>query len=259
MMKTILKNILFILSLILVGCNEDALMPADAELLSPESSKNTEKSLKTTGDVIVTYIANQGAHNDNNEKGNDASEEKIRFAQVIFNAHEASKNNAAKGELTIIIKNKKGVIKREFKASVYDVAVEPLDQNAWFLATIESDIRSDEGHSGEDGHDDSADSGKGQGNGQSNDENHDSDEHDDDSHEGGCNSDDADHGNKSRVGDAIEVRVHDGGSPGTNGDLIKWKWHVSNTSHETSENDHTNGEEKCNKEIIEGNLVVHLK
>ena len=262
-MKTIFRYLMFVaLSLFLLGCNEDALMPSDAELQSSMDEavqKNTEKSLKTTGDVLVTYIANPGGHNDNNENGNDASEGKTRIAQVIFNAHEASTKKPAKGELTIIIKNKNGVIKREFKASVYDVVVEPSHPDAWFLATIESDERSDEGHSGEDEHDDGATSGNGQMNGQSNDTNHDSDVHDEDNHEGGCNSGDADHGNKSRIGDSIEIRVHDGGSPGTNGDLIKWKWHVSNTSHAPSENDHTKWEEMCNKEIIEGNLVVHIK
>ena len=260
-MKTLLKSLLLIITMFLVGCDKDALLPTDAELLSAmdkSDSKNTEKSLKATGEVLVTYLATPGGHNDNHENGKIQSEGKTRFALVEFNAHEASKNNAAKGELTIIIKNKNGEIKREFMASVYDVAVDPLLQDAWFLATIESDERSDEGHSGEDEHDEGANSGNGQMNGKTSDENHDSDEHDDD-HEGGCNSDDVSHGNKSRIGDTIEVRVHDGGSPGTNGDLIKWKWHVSNASHAPSEKDHSQWKDMCNKEIIGGNLVVHIK
>ena len=267
MMKTILKNILFILSLMLVGCDKDALLPTDAELLIMQEradSKNTDVSLKATGEVLVTYEANPGGHNDKNQNGNDDSAGKTRFALVTFDAHEASKNKDAKGNLMIVIKDKNGLIKREFKASVYDVRVEPSHPDAWFLATIESDERSDEGHSDEGEHDSGATSGNGQMNGKNNDENHESDtheddSHDDDNHEGGCNSNDADHGNKSRIGDIIEIRVHDGGSPGTNGDLIRWKWHVSNASHAPSENDHTKWEEMCNKEIIEGNLVVHIK
>jgi hypothetical protein len=263
-MKTILKNLLIVLSLILAGCDKDALLPTDAELLIMQdkaNSKNTDVAMKATGEVLVTYVANPGGHNDNNQNGNDAAEGKTRFALVTFDAHEASKNKEAKGNLTIVIKDENGLTKREFKASVYDVevTVEPGHPDAWFLARIESDIRSDEGHSGEDEHDSGAPSGNGQMNGQSNDTNHDSDMHDEEDHEGGCNSGDQDHGNKSRLGDTIEVRVHDDDSPGTIGDLIKWKWHATNASHAPSGDNRTGWEEMCNKEIIEGNLVVHVQ
>jgi hypothetical protein len=52
--------------------------------------------------------------------------------------------------------------------------------------------------------------------------------------------------------------VFDGGTPGTNGDELRWKWYGKNHPH-VSVPDHIELGELCQKEIISGNLVVHVK
>jgi len=270
-MKTILKNILFLTSLILMGCNEDALLPASTEVQVQESNtdaKNTTESLKTTGDVEVTFIANPGGQGGNNHQVALPSEGQIRFAHVIFNAHEAAKNNAAKGDVEITIKDENGLVKREIRADVYDVDVDPTKMQAWILAVVVEDKRHDEQHSDQSVLAVMENAGFGQMNGQNskgnqqdgtNDEGtHADGNHTDGEHDSGCNSDDENHGNKSRVGDTMELVVYDGGTPGTNGDELRWKWYGENQPH-VSATDHSELGDLCLKEIIEGNLVVHIK
>jgi len=72
-------------------------------------------------------------------------------------------------------------------------------------------------------------------------------------------SDDSAHGNQSRVGQTLGVKVYDGGTPGTSGDAIGWKWYSANNPNTPSLDNHGEWAEMCLKEIIAGNLVVHLK
>ena len=199
------------------------------------------------------------------ENGNDNISKvgSRKFANVVFNAHEGDLKKEAKGNIEITMKNKEGIVKRKFVADVYEVKVDPSTHEARFLAMVISDIRSDEGDSG---HEDSGEEHTGQGsmNGQ-NGGNHtdgshsEGDEtHDDSSHGGGSNSDDSAHGNQSRVGQTLGVKVQDGGSPGTNGDTIGWKWYAGNNPNTPSLENHGEWKEMCLKEIIAGNLVVHL-
>ena len=263
-MRTISKIFSLLFMVILLGCDADALMPTSADGQDAmSSSKNGDKvdSFKATGDVEVTYVSNPGGNENGNE--NISKEGKERFANVVFNAHEGDLKKEAKGSVEITMKNKEGNVKRTFVADVYEVKVDPLTQEARFLAEVISDIRSDEGDSG---HEDSGEEHTGQGsmNGQNGgnhtdgDHSEGDDNHDDSDHGGGCNSDDEVHGNQSRVGQTLGVKVSDGGSPGISGDTIGWKWYAGNNPNTPSLEDHGEWAEMCLKDIIAGNLVVHL-
>jgi hypothetical protein len=263
-MKNVFKYIIFVvLSLYLTGCNEDALMPDSAEVQGTDAAiaaKNDSKALKATGEVEVYFMSNPGGKSGENHQAKEMPEPKPRYADVIFNAHEASKNNSAKGAIAITIKDEFGAVKREIEAEVYDVEVVPDDHIAWIIAEVVKDER----HSGDhnDGsHDDGSHTDGSHDDSTHDDGSHDDASHDDgshDDHDGGCGSDDDSHGNKSRVGDSMALVVFDGGSPGTNGDKLKWKWYGENHPH-VSIPDHIELGEKCQKEIISGNLVVHVK
>lgn len=264
-MKSISQIFLVLFLLILVGCDQDALLPSSS-ISQGESSiaktKDKVDSFKATGGVEVTFISNPGGHENGN--GNISKAGSRKFASVDFNAHEGDLKKEAKGNIEITMKNKEGVVKRVFVADVYEVKVDPSSKEARFLALVISDIRSDEGHSE---HEDTGEEHTGQGsmNGGENGGNHtdgdhsEGDEtHDDSNHGGGCGSDDEEHGNKSRVGQTLGVKVFDGGTPGTSGDTIGWKWFSANNPNTPSLDSHGEWAEMCLKEILAGNLVVHL-
>jgi len=98
----------------------------------------------------------------------------------------------------------------------------------------------------------------------------------DDTHtdEGGCSGSDtgsdshggspggADKGNpmsgkNCRTGQIIALKTHDGGSPGRSNDGIHWKWFA--LGDEPDINNFFEWKKLCKKEIIGGNIVVHVK
>ena len=273
-MKTILKNILIILSLILAGCDKDALLPTDDEFMIMQDkadSKNSEVSLKATGDVEVTFMSNPGGQHGNNHQGAMPTEGQIRFADVVFDAHAATPSKEAKGDIMITIKDEFGLIKREIKAVVYNVDIDPANPEAWILALVTSDERHDGDHAEQAAlFSIMAGSGNGQMNGQNGNGSHqggpnddgthqdDDGTHTDDDHDSGCNSDDGTHGSNSRVGKTVGLAVYDGGTPGTNGDELRWKWYKEYVPDAAATN-HGELGNMCKKEIIGGNLVVHLQ
>ena len=256
------------LSLFLTRCNEDALLPDLAEVQGTDATiaaKNDSKALKATGEVEVYFMSNPGGKSGDNHQGKEMPEPKPRYADVIFDAHEASKNNMAKGAIAITIKDEFGAVKQEIEAEVYDVEVVPDDHMAWIIAEVIIDERHsgdhDDGSHDDGSHDDGSHDDGTHDDGTHDDGTHDDGTHDDgthDDHDGGCGSDDDTHGNKSRVGGSIALVVYDGGSPGTNGDELRWKWYGKNHPH-VSIPDHIELGELCQKEIISGNLVVHVK
>ena len=259
-MKTISKIFSLLFILMLLSCDADALIPTSADgqdALSNSKNQDKDDSFKATGDVEVTFFSNPGGHGNGNE--NILKEGKERFANVVFNAHEGDLKKEAKGNIEITMKNKEGLVKRIYFANVYEVKVDPLTKEARFLAEVISDVRSDEGDSG---HEDSGEEHTGQGGtngGNHTDGDHtDGDDTHDDSDHGGGGSDDSAHGNQSRVGQTLGVKVYDHGSPGTSGDTIGWKWYAGNNPNTPSLENNGEWEEMCLKEIIEGNLVVHL-
>ena len=97
-----------------------------------------------------------------------------------------------------------------------------------------------------------------------------SDDHTDD---GGCSGSDsgsdshggspggADKGNplsgkNCRTGQIIALKTHDGGSPGKSNDKISWKWFAPEDAPDISI---LSGYHLCQKEIIGGNIVVHIR
>ena len=260
-MKTISKIFSLLFILILLGCDADALMPSSVDgqdAISNSKNQNKVDAFKATGDVEVTFMSNPGGGENGNDNISKVGSRK--FANVVFNAHEGDLKKEAKGSVEITMKNKEGIVKRTFVADVYEVEVNSLTKEARFLAEVISDVRSDEGDSG---HEDSGEEHTGQGsmNGQNGgnhtdgDHSEGDDNHDDSDHGGGCGSDDSAHGNQSRVGQTLGVKVQDGGSPGTNGDTIGWKWYAGNNPNTPALGE---WKEMCLKDIVAGNLVVHL-
>lgn len=64
-------------------------------------------------------------------------------------------------------------------------------------------------------------------------------------------------GKNCRVGQIIAVKLHDGGTPGTNGDGITWKWFSPDGAFVPSIENMQNWPHLCKKTIVEGNLVIH--
>lgn len=255
-MRNLLKIFPFLLILVLLSCDEDVLLPSTfsaEETLS--GAKDKVDTYKATGEVEVTFISNPGGGE--NGHANKPEEGAQKFADVVFNAHEGDLKKDPKGSIEITMKNKEGAIKRTFLADVYDVKVDPITREARFLAVVISDIRSDKGHSdhdsGDDGHTDGDHSG---GNHSDGDGGHDEGEGGHDEGEGGHNGS---QGNQSRVGQTLGVKVYDGGSPGTNGDTIGWKWFGAGNPNTPSLEHPSQWDGMHDKEIIAGNLVVHVK
>jgi len=265
-MKSIKYILSFIFIFIVFGCDEDVLLPSsfEKENSSVNSRSNDKvKLLKATGDIYVTFFSNPAGNGSGNS--NMSQEGTQQFANVLFDAHEGDLQKPVKGNLEISILDEEDVIKRKFEAEVYDVKVDALTKEAYFLARVTSDYRSDEGHSD---HEDSAGNHTGLGGitGNTNGGNHsnsnhseEDDSHDSSDHGNGGNSDDEIHGSKSRIGHTIGVKVYDGGSPGTNGDKIGWKWYGENNPNTPASDVYPQWEQIHLKEILEGNLVVHLK
>ena len=61
----------------------------------------------------------------------------------------------------------------------------------------------------------------------------------------------------TKVGDWLYVAVYDGGTPGTDGDTIGWKWVGTMAAAQTAVD--TMDEDVNDKPILAGNLVVHTK
>jgi len=81
---------------------------------------------------------------------------------------------------------------------------------------------------------------------------------DDTSHDGVCAGRDSHvSGSGSRLGQILVVKMHDLGTPGTNGDGITWKWFATEDQAVATIN---GGEPKglCKKTITGGNLLIHL-
>jgi hypothetical protein len=90
---------------------------------------------------------------------------------------------------------------------------------------------------------------------------------DGETHESGCEGSEGQVGNggggtngkNCRIGQILAVKVHDVGTPGSNGDGITWKWFdpddpkVANLNSSNVES----WPHLCKKTIVQGNLVVH--
>lgn len=243
----LLKTVFILFTTVLwMGCEKDALYPID-----PIQKANVEietkvkiKSLKATGEIDVEYY----------NKSGDETLSEMKYATVAFNAHEAAKKNSAKGDITIMMTKPNGMISREIKAEVFAVMVDPETTEARFLALVTSDVKNDDSEHNdgdhEDGDHEDGDHEDGDSSGS---------DHDDSEHEGGSDSGHNNDGRNSRIGQTIAVKVFDGGTPGVNGDSIHWKWYGPNHQQLPDIQDNTGWEKDGQKNIVAGNLVVHIK
>jgi hypothetical protein len=240
MKKLSLLFVLFV-TFFWLGCEKDEFSSDDLIQQSQSSiekgAKENIKSLKATGEIEVEYL---------NNSGGEMSGE-LKYATVVFNAHEANKKNAAKGDITIIMTNSYGITNREIIADVFDVGVDSETKEARFLALVISDIKTHDSEH-EDGSDSDHDGGDSCGS-----------DHDDSEHGGDGDSGHNMNGNNSRVGQTIAVKVIDGGTPGINGDEIHWKWFSPNHQRLPDVKGNTGWGQICQKYIAAGNLVVHIK
>lgn len=250
-MRYFTKILILLFVLFCLGCDEEALIPGtDSVKGSEEISKaGDQKVSSATGDVQVMFYAQAGESHGGMSEENGSMGEGLKYAHVVFDAHEASVNNPAKGAVLIDMTNEDGLVTRQFAASVYAVLVEPEMNKAKFLALVISDTKTE---SDETDHDHS--------DGDHEDGDHEDGEHEDGEHEDGDHGGNgAPKGNQSRVGQILAVTVIDGGTPGINGDLMGWKWFGNNNPNIPSLDKPSGWGSLENRVIIDGNLVVHVK
>jgi len=233
-----------------IGCDKEIFLPIETTQESELIFKANDhtKSFWATGELYVNYFAKKKDENHQiGEEGNESKmTDEVKRAIVYFNAHEASKNKDPKGEVLIHMADQNGNIKREIMSDVFEVYIDPEINEAWFLALVIADTKTTI---------------------------------DDKAHGDGCGSEDHDpsdgtehlaeipedhtsnkiNGSTSRVGQILVVNVLDGGSPGTNGDSISWKWFKAESPKLQQINEGDQWPTLCEKLIIGGNLVVHTK
>ncbi|HSG80879.1 MAG TPA: hypothetical protein VLC48_01410, partial [Gemmatimonadota bacterium] len=75
---------------------------------------------------------------------------------------------------------------------------------------------------------------------------------------GECSGGGTQPGRLSRIGQTIAVKMHDGGTPGADNDGITWKWFAESYACTPQIEDFASWCKLCKKEIVEGNLVIHI-
>lgn len=245
-MRYFTKILILWFVLLCLGCDEEALMPGTNSVQGSEeiSKAGDQKVASATGDVQVMFYAQAGESNGGMTEENGSMGEGLKYAHVIFDAHEASVSNPAKGAVLIDMMNEDGLVTRQFAASVYAVLVEPELNKAKFLALVISDTKTESDDTDHDHSDGDHEEGD-----------HEDGEHEDGDHGGNG----APKGNQSRVGQILAVTVIDGGTPGINGDLMGWKWFGNNNPNIPSLDKPSGWGSLENRVIIAGNLVVHAK
>ncbi|UCF64430.1 MAG: hypothetical protein JSW33_00975 [bacterium] len=229
-----------------------------------------------TGTVEVIWKGGQG------NMGGQQSDPKLAFAD--FNALAEYNGNPAKGEFIYRVLNSDLTLHREVFVLVENVYVNENQSKAWFSGEVISDSRGCSGNGGG-GHSGGCSGGGGCGGGHTTPSGGCSGH--DGGHDSGCSGDDGgDHstgcpgsggsggpgspggsggnggqGAQCRVGQILAAKVHDVGTPGTNGDGITWKWFDADDPNVPAPADETTvgtWPHLCKKTIIAGNLVVHF-
>jgi len=236
-----------------LGCEKDVFSPIDPiqQTNVGIETKVNIKSLKAIGEIEVEYF---------NKSGGEMISE-LKHATFLFNAHEADDKNDAKGDITIMMMKPNGMTSREIKAEVFAVKVYPEAKEARFLALVISDVKNDDSDHNDSDHEGGCGSDHEDGDSCGSDhEDGDScgSDHDDSEHEGGSDSGHNINGRNPRVGQTIAVKVSDGGTPGINGDSIHWKWYGPKQQLPDIQGK-TGWGHNCQKNIVAGNLVVHIK
>jgi len=282
-MKTLLFILAVSLSVLLICCNTP-LEPVE----NNDSGVLAKPHKHATGSVEVMRANNNGSGGQGGNGGggnNGNQDDKIMIAD--FNAHESHNGQPAHGVfLFSVLDAIDSSLHRQITIDIDWVQVDVESNKAWFRGIVIADTKGCGGNGGSGGHDEGCedDGGcSGDENGDhtegcsGHDSGHDSGCSGDDgeTHEGGCegsggqggqggqgsNGGGGANGKNCRIGQVLAIKVHDVGSPGTNGDGITWKWFDPDDDRvagQKLENTDVNSwPHLCKKTILAGNLVVH--
>ena len=261
--------------MVTAGCDEDQIIPGIAtsdELIQKDARKGARISpMKITGFVELIWKGEDMG----GDMGNKPDE--LRTFMDI-SAIEGTAWQDPRGELVFTVLEMDLSPHREIRAKVMDVQVDPVQMKGWIVAIVTSDSKGCAGD-GTGGHGDNC---AGSGDDPSS---HDGGCTHDDTDEGGCSHDDTDEGGCSgsdagsdihggsaggddkgnpvsgkncRVGQILALKTHDGGTPGRTMDGITWKWFDPNGDFIPKIENIPFWPHLCKKEIIEGNIVIHI-
>ena len=291
-----LKTLSAVLLLIIVTAScEKQLMP-DADMIDSivdlnyqdlQAKASVKSALyKATGSVELIW---KGA-----DKGGDmGNKPEDLLAFLNFDAHEGNNKKAPKGEIVYQVLETDFSLHREIKAKVYGVFIDIGQEKGWVVASVVSDSKGCSG-GGPGGHDSNCSSGGHDDPDGGCSDDHSSHDggcaHDDTGEEGGCSHDDTgdeggcsndatgddghiggqgsgssgggDKGNplsgkNCRLGQIIALKMHDGATPGRNGDGITWKWFDPEAAFVPGIGNIEEWPHLCKKTIIGGNIVIH--
>jgi len=280
-MKTLLFSLAVSLSVILLNCN----VPVDPGE-NNDPGYLAKSHYKATGTVEVMRANNNGSGGQGGNGGGGTGgnqEDKIMIAD--FNAHEEHDGQPAHGTFLFSVLNAAdSSLHRLITIDIDWVQVDETTSKTWFRGVVIADTKGCAGN-GSGGHESGCEGGgcSGDENGDhtegcsGHDSGHDSGCSGDDgeSHEGGCggsggqggqggqggNGGNGANGQNCRIGQILAVKVHDVGTPGTNGDGITWKWFDPDDERVANQNLEnigvSNWPHLCKKIILAGNLVVH--
>ena len=292
-----LLSTVLLCSIVLFGCENNPISPQEGmldgdlnyQLSSIEKNANKGIKFKATGFVEIEW---KGAAK-GGEMGNKP-EALLTFFD--FNASKKDDNAEARGEIAYLVLETDLSPHREIRAEVKGLHIDKVSHKAWIIGNVISDSKGCLGN-GSGGHDsgcaddhtdggcsdDHTDGGCSDdhtdGGCSGDDTSHDSGcSHDDTDAEGGCSDgshEETDHGGMGgnggsesdkgnplsgkncRLGQIIAVKLHDGGTPGTDGDGITWKWFDPENLSAPCIEEWNAWPHLCKKTIIGGNLVIH--
>jgi len=272
------------LIMITAGCDEDQIIPGTGttdEFIQMDARKGAKiQPMKITGFVELVWKG----ENKGGDMGNKPDE--LRTFMDIT-AIEGTANINPRGELVFTVLETDLSPHREIRAQILDVKIDPYaykGSKGYVIAVVTYDSKGCAGN-GSGGHEDSC-VGSGEDpsshdGGCSHEETDDEggtmhDETDeggcthDETDEGGCSGSD-DHGGSTgsdgkgnpasgkncRVGQILALKTHDMGTPGILTDGIAWKWYDP-SSYPSMEEISAPKFPLCKKEIIEGNIFIHI-
>lgn len=245
------------------GCNLDSPLTNDAAAPGQPGESSPGQGVANpmiTGDVEIVWKGGKG------QDSTQAAE--VRRAFLYICAFEPAVNQPGHGTAVYTVTNEIGEIHRQIVIELEGSRIDALNAKAWYRGVVVSDTKGcgggpDAGHSTE-CPGDTAGCG----------EDHDHTEGGcnsggvDEGHDGGCSSHSAMGGSggmggpqvsgrNCRVGQYFVGKAHDGGTPGTNGDGITWKWFDAANPNVPVLEDLSTWSHLCAKTIISGNIVVH--
>jgi len=261
--------------MITAGCDENQIIPGTGtsdEFIQMDARKGAKiQPMMITGFVELVWKG----ENKGGDMGNKPDELRT-FMDITAIEGTASKD--PRGELLFTVLETDLSPHREIRAKVMDVLVDPGQMKGWIVAVVTYDSKGCAGN-GTGGHGDGC-AGSGE-----DPSSHDGGCSHEETDEGGCTHEETDEGGCSgsdtgsgmpggsagsdnkgnpvsgkncRVGQILAVKTHDGGTPGRTMDGITWKWFDPNGDFIPGTENISSWPHLCKKEIIEGNIVIHI-